>query len=435
MLSATASFALPNCPSDQTKRYHNCFGTYTSADGEKYVGEWKDDKQHGQGTETFVGGGKYVGEYKDGNQNGQGSETFADGEKYVGGYKDGEKDGQGTLSWPDGEKYVGEYKDGKRNGQGTYTFADGTVEEGIWKDDEFQYAQAPACKGSYSTKWTSCIGTYTVENEAKYVGEFINGDFNGHGTMTWLDGANYIGEWRDDKRNGQGTYTYADGNKYVGDFLNGDFNGQGTLTSADGTVETGIWKDDILQPPEGLFRVVGTKLYFDTENTIGVDIINFSHTENLFDVLKSNDQIQTLVLNSTGGMTIAAREMADLVIDAGLDTHVEENCLSACVTIFLGGNNRSLALGGKIGFHKGHWEAASMREYYEDNKIDEEWANPFEFASWIYEDTQSGVFEEFEYLLERGVQASFAIKTLKADADGMWEPRRSVLRAGGILTQ
>ncbi len=70
-----------------------------------------------------------------------------------------------------------------------------------------------------------------------------------------------------------------------------------------------------------------------------------------------------------------------------------------------------------------------------DNKIDEEWADPFEFSSWIYEDTQSGVFEEFEYLLERGVQASFAIKTLKADADGMWEPRRSVLRSGGILTQ
>ena len=296
-------------------------------------------------------------------------------------------------------------------------------------------ADLQKCPSDTEVVWDNCIGEITFNDGGKYVGQWKANKRNGQGTTTWPDGENYAGEYRDDKRNGQGTYTYADGDKYVGDFLNGDFNGQGTLTSADGTVETGIWKDDILQPPEGLFRVVGTKLYFDTENTIGVDIIDFSHAENLFDVLKSNDQIQTLVLNSTGGMTIAAREMADLVIDAGLDTHVEENCLSACVTIFLGGNNRSLALGGKIGFHKGHWEAASMREYYEDNKIDEEWANPFEFASWIYEDTQSGVFEEFEYLLERGVQASFAIKTLKADADGMWEPRRSVLRAGGILTQ
>ena len=255
------------------------------------------------------------------------------------------------------------------------------------------------------------------------------------GSYSYTDGGQYVGAFKEDNRHGQGIYTFESGTTYTGEWHKGLYHGQGTLTKADGTVETGIWKDDILQPPEGLFRVVGTKLYFDTENTVGVDEINHNHDENLFDILKSNNQIQTLVLNSKGGIIIAASDMADLVIDAGLDTHVEENCLSACVTIFLGGNNRSLALGGKIGFHRGYWEAASMREYYEDNKIDEEWADPFEFSSWIYEDTQSGVFEEFEYLLERGVQASFAIKTLKADADGMWEPRRSVLRSGGILTQ
>ena len=95
MLSAGASFALPNCPSDQTKRYHNCFGTYTFPSGEKYVGEHKDDKQNGQGTYTF----------------------------------------------PSGDKYVGEFKNGNFNGQGTFTYANGTVEEGIWKDDKFQYAR------------------------------------------------------------------------------------------------------------------------------------------------------------------------------------------------------------------------------------------------------------------------------------------------------
>jgi len=41
----------PNCPSDLEVAYwHNCFGTYNYADGSEYVGEWKDDKQHGQGT-------------------------------------------------------------------------------------------------------------------------------------------------------------------------------------------------------------------------------------------------------------------------------------------------------------------------------------------------------------------------------------------------
>ena len=38
----TVSLALPACPSDQTKRYGNCFGTYIWASGSKYVGNWRD---------------------------------------------------------------------------------------------------------------------------------------------------------------------------------------------------------------------------------------------------------------------------------------------------------------------------------------------------------------------------------------------------------
>ena len=44
---------------------NNGYGTYTEADGSKYVGGWKDGKQHGQGTYTYANGDKYVGEFKD----------------------------------------------------------------------------------------------------------------------------------------------------------------------------------------------------------------------------------------------------------------------------------------------------------------------------------------------------------------------------------
>ena len=77
----------------------------------------------------------------DDNQHGQGTYTFADGGKYVGMFRDNEKNGQGTYTYPNGDKYVGEFKDGKFNGQGTKTYVNGTVEEGIWKDWEFQYAK------------------------------------------------------------------------------------------------------------------------------------------------------------------------------------------------------------------------------------------------------------------------------------------------------
>ena len=51
-LSASVVFSsdLPRCPSDQTKYYNNCFGTFKWTDGTKYVGEWKDDKRNGYGT-------------------------------------------------------------------------------------------------------------------------------------------------------------------------------------------------------------------------------------------------------------------------------------------------------------------------------------------------------------------------------------------------
>jgi len=54
--STGVSSALPPCPSDPTAYYDNCFGTYTYADGDKYVGEWKDGEFNGQGTLTYANG-------------------------------------------------------------------------------------------------------------------------------------------------------------------------------------------------------------------------------------------------------------------------------------------------------------------------------------------------------------------------------------------
>jgi len=182
-----------------------------------------------------------------------------------------------------------------------------------------------------------------------------------------------------------------------------------------------------------IFTVEANIIYYDTENTDGTDGIEYGHEEQLLSLLKNNSKIDILVLNSSGGLIAPANDMADLVIDAELNTHVEFECVSACVTIFLAGKTRTLALGGKIGFHKGWWDAASIEEYYNSEKESEGWATPFDFASWLYEDTQGEIFTEFEYLLERGVSPGFSIKTLKAGSDGMWYPRRRELLEGGIL--
>ena len=45
---------------------NNGYGTFTSTNGDKYVGEWKDGKQHGQGTYTGTDGTVEKGIWKDG---------------------------------------------------------------------------------------------------------------------------------------------------------------------------------------------------------------------------------------------------------------------------------------------------------------------------------------------------------------------------------
>ena len=58
---SSVSWALPKCVAN-AEVWDNCFGAYewTSGEnrGDKYVGEWKNDKKHGQGTYTFSSGSK-----------------------------------------------------------------------------------------------------------------------------------------------------------------------------------------------------------------------------------------------------------------------------------------------------------------------------------------------------------------------------------------
>ena len=84
----------------------------------------------------MTNGEKYVWEYKDGNQNGQGTYTVSSGSKYVGEHKDGKKNGQGTMTLSDGRMFVGEYKDDKpwhgtgynKNGEIVVRFVNGVYQ-------------------------------------------------------------------------------------------------------------------------------------------------------------------------------------------------------------------------------------------------------------------------------------------------------------------
>ena len=74
--------------------YGDCssgYGTYVWESGEKYVGNWTNNRRNGQGTNYFVNGERYEGEWKGSLKHGNGADIFANGDIYIGQYKFGTK--------------------------------------------------------------------------------------------------------------------------------------------------------------------------------------------------------------------------------------------------------------------------------------------------------------------------------------------------------
>ncbi len=182
------------------------------------------------------------------------------------------------------------------------------------------------------------------------------------------------------------------------------------------------------------FRIEGNVLYFDTETSSAIGEISSSHVEVMLGLLKQTPSIEVLELNSDGGSVWAGQEMSRIALDFELTTRVNGECSSSCVLIFLAGVSRTLERGSKIGFHSRNWSASSIERYYEKWRDEENWQTPFQFSSWVYEDARAEVFHDLEYLMSRGIDPVFAVKTLSPRKD-MWYPTRGELRGAGILVE
>ncbi len=146
------------------------YGTYTYVNGDKYVGEWNRGEIT-QGTQTWgvnseFHGDKYVGQFKEDKYHGQGTYTSSDGAKYIGEWKFGTGDGQGTMIFPDGEKYVGGFQNNKFHGQGTYTYADGRTDSGKWENGTLAWGERIR---SWNEDRATARNTQTVTKRPKII--------------------------------------------------------------------------------------------------------------------------------------------------------------------------------------------------------------------------------------------------------------------------
>ena len=111
-------------------------GTTKFSNGDRYIGEWKNNKMHGKGTYIFKSGSKYIGQWKNDNHHGNGEYISANGSIAKGTWKNHQLHGKGTINFSNGDDYIGEFSNGNFEGRGTYTYADGTIKKGIWKKDK-----------------------------------------------------------------------------------------------------------------------------------------------------------------------------------------------------------------------------------------------------------------------------------------------------------
>ena len=177
----------------------------TYKDGSVYEGELDGFVRSGKGSLSYANGDIYVGEFKNDEIDGYGKFTYySTGDTYEGEVHNAQKVGYGKYSYYEGTVYEGNYENDMPNGYGKLTFYDGSVYEGNF------------INGARQGK-----GKYTFSNRDVYEGDFVNGKADGTGVYAFACGDKYEGQFADGKINGEGKYTWADGRDYTGTFENG----------------------------------------------------------------------------------------------------------------------------------------------------------------------------------------------------------------------
>ena len=173
---------------------------------------------------------------------GQGTMTYADGDKYVGEWLNDKRTGQGTYTFASGNKYVGEFLNDKRHGYGLEIKTDGTEYLGEWENNVI-IRQISINNPRNECFYGDCIngfGVYTWESGHRYEGDYLNGKRSGQGVYLWPSGQKYLGRFQDGNYHGQGSLIYANGSEDIGIWDNG------LLLSPVLTIDTHNYDDESL---------------------------------------------------------------------------------------------------------------------------------------------------------------------------------------------
>ena len=119
---------------DNKKDGYGIYYFYNSDEYERYAGFWKDDKKYSKGTMFYKNGSIYIGYWKNDLREGKGEIYFKTGEKFYGHFEKDKKNGKGIFYSKDYNSiYLGSYKNDLKDGKGiTYYQKSNKISKEIW---------------------------------------------------------------------------------------------------------------------------------------------------------------------------------------------------------------------------------------------------------------------------------------------------------------
>ena len=128
--------------------------------------------------------------------------------------------------------------------------------------------------------------------------------------------------------------------------------------------------------------------------------------------LEQNPGIRTVVLAGPGGRQGVAYALYTMFRKRKLATRVDTRCLSACTIAFLGGVDRSISPGGRLGFHRGWFPGMSENDMFEDNR------------------------DMRRFMIETAkLTPQFADRVFATPSEQMWYPTPEELLAGRVINR
>ena len=135
--------------------------------GNKYIGNWINDKREGNATILFTNGERFDGEFKD-DKRIEGKMKFLNGNIYIGKFNDNLIEGNGIMYYDNGDIYDGKWKNNmKEDYNSKFIYSNKNIFEGEYKND------------------LKIKGKLVFKNGNLYKGEFKNDNMEGEGIMIY----------------------------------------------------------------------------------------------------------------------------------------------------------------------------------------------------------------------------------------------------------